>query len=393
MALPLLNTFTGASSGTTITAGNSGGTGNNAFDVVSIGTGAALQFSNTHIINGSGALQVSTGSTSTSSYAEWTTTSLGAQTGTVYFRAYVYFTALPPGAFQWLAFFTNTGAVCAQIWINASGQPYAHTGAGVGSGIGFTNAVTLNAWNRIEGWVQPSTTVGQISISLYNVPNSYIPTETQTSAATLVLGVNIGQALWGIAANVTNIGPFWMDDVALGLSPIGPACCPVEALSGPIRAQIPPRPSRNTMGRVISGSIGPYDQLGPPIYPLDGPIRAQPKFPVLHGRVFMQRGLFEQSGPAVYPLPGPVSGQIVRRGPPPYLHGRTISRVGPYEQLGPPVIPLRHPVKAQPQYPVLHGRAISRVGVRDQLGPAGLPARGSGTDPHPRHVLQGPRGR
>jgi hypothetical protein len=213
MSLPLFNNFTGAASGTTITTGNSGGTYCTAFNTVSIGSSAVAEFSNTHTIYSTGSLEISTPATATSSYVEWST-ALGTQTGTVYFRIYLYFTAYPSAAFPIITFQTSASAGCASIWLNSSGMPYAQNAAGGGSGIGFTNAINLNAWTLLEGYVTPSTTTGVISISLYDNVTSATPTETH-SASSLVLGANIAQTLFGVTSSVSSIGPFWMANVLL----------------------------------------------------------------------------------------------------------------------------------------------------------------------------------
>lgn len=223
MALPLYNYFTGASSGTTVSTSNSGGTGNTAFNAVSIGTGATTAFSNTHTIDSTGSLQLALGSTNTTSYVEWSSTAIGTLTAKTFFRFYTYWTAYPSQDFQMLRFLNASAAVCAGFWMNTSGILTVSNAAGASVGINSVTSLNLNAWTRIEGWVIPSTTVGQCSYGIYLTPESQTPTETQTSAATEVLAANIGQTNFGMAtAAGANFGPWWMANIALASAAIGP---------------------------------------------------------------------------------------------------------------------------------------------------------------------------
>src|SRR5215218_2907628 len=86
------NTLEGGSNGTTITAGNSGGTSGDAFDSVVIATNDSLVFDNAHAKE-TLALKAATGASSTGTYAAWTTT-IGTQT-TFWGRMYLYRTANP----------------------------------------------------------------------------------------------------------------------------------------------------------------------------------------------------------------------------------------------------------------------------------------------------------
>lgn len=181
----LTNTFEGGTPGTTVTAANSGGLSGNAFDAVAaVAGGSTIAFDSTYAAHGSVSLKLATASTSESTYVQWTT-SMGTQT-TVWFRLYLYLTAYPAlNTRLWNA--TDASTACGSLLVHSSTSP-----AGVlifagpsGSAIlTSTNAVPLNQWSRIEGFLTGSASAGQVGFSLYDQKDSLAPTETQTSAAT-----------------------------------------------------------------------------------------------------------------------------------------------------------------------------------------------------------------
>ena len=207
-----VTTLTRITSGTTITAANSGGGADTAFDVVTVGTGTTLQFSSTHAAHGTNGLKVATGSTTTVTYAEWS--SLGSQTGTVYFRVYVYFTANPGTGYRLFNIQNSSGSTTGFLFVNSTGTVYL-ADSGSTARATTTNTVNLNGWTRLEGFIVPSTTVGQLSISMYKTMDSVTATETETSAASFNTGANLAHILFGITGNIANAGPYWLDDAGV----------------------------------------------------------------------------------------------------------------------------------------------------------------------------------
>ena len=205
----LLNSFEGGTSGTTITTGNSGGASGNACDATTIGSGATLAFDNTHAAHGTLAMKVATVA-SAASHFDWTT-SMGTQT-TVWFRTYLYVTANPAAGIRF--FRTLTGStLCGAVALATTGHLQAINSGGTSSGT-TTNAISLNQWIRVEGFITNSATVGQVGISLFNSPDSTTATETLTTAANLNTNAQANAYQFG-TATVTNGGPFWMDDIGL----------------------------------------------------------------------------------------------------------------------------------------------------------------------------------
>ena len=221
----LTNNAEGGTSGTTVTTGNSGGASGNAFDVVSIGTGAALTFDNTHAAHGSLAYEFSTGSTSGLSRVQYTT-AMGTQSQ-VWFRLYCYLTANPAATIRlWDA--DQSATACGVIVVLSTGHLQFRTGSAGTQTLNSTNAVPLNAWWRLEGFCTGSATTGQVEFKLYTTPDSTTPLETQTSASNINTTGTMDHYSFGISTNTANVAAFWEDDLGLSSTGyIGPA------LSGP----------------------------------------------------------------------------------------------------------------------------------------------------------------
>jgi hypothetical protein len=210
MAVVVTNEFGGIASGTNVATTNTAIAGD-PFDVVSIGTGTTLQFDSTHAVLGATSCKVATGSTATTALAEWTTT-VGTQT-TVFYRQYLYFTAFPSANLRPMAL-RSGGSLAAAIGITTSGKIQLINAANAVLGA-TANSIPLNQWFRIEGFVTGSATVGVISLTLYNDPNGYVATETQTFTGANTTGA-LTQYWFGQQAGVANVGPYWMD--GLGIS-------------------------------------------------------------------------------------------------------------------------------------------------------------------------------
>jgi hypothetical protein len=209
----LVNSAEGGSSGTTVTTGNSGGASGNAWDVVGIGTGDSLTFDSTYAAHGLLSYKISTGSSANPCDVQWSSSLTGSSVGEIWFRAYLYFTANPASAIKLIvANVSGTQAAALQLlttgqlrWLNTSGATILTT----------TNSIPLNQWCRIEGFIVGSSTVGQVSVSLYDTPDSGTATETETSAATQNTDGAMTLIRYGVDVGVANIGPFWMDDIGV----------------------------------------------------------------------------------------------------------------------------------------------------------------------------------
>jgi hypothetical protein len=160
MALPLHQSFDAGTSGVTLTTANTGGTGINAFDAVSVGTGSTAAFSNAHAAHGTQSAVFATGVAGNPSTASWTT-SAGSVT-TLYGRAYLYLTAYP-GFDDNLIAFKGSGTFGGGIMLAASGQLRTQNQA-----FGETGGPTLplSQWFRLE-WQAVAGSAGAASLTVY----------------------------------------------------------------------------------------------------------------------------------------------------------------------------------------------------------------------------------
>jgi len=229
--LLLVNSFETGSNGTAISTANSGGSGQNAFDVVSA-TNATVAFSSTQAAHGSLSCEFATGSTAADWAVEWTTSLGGAPWPQLYFRLYLYFTANPSAAYRIFAL-NNAGGVCAAIELNTTGTLRFNNSSG-SQILATTASIPLGQWFRVEGFVIGSTANGQVSITLFDSMDSTTATEgPDTSTATQATSGPMTQAVYGnIGATAANVGPYWMDDIGLSSTGyLGPVASAPVAVS------------------------------------------------------------------------------------------------------------------------------------------------------------------
>ena len=224
MTVPvLLNSFEGGTSTTAITTGISGGNSGSAFDFVGA-TGTVNAFSSTYAAHGALSGELAT-SGSASAYWQWAASF--PSVSQAWFRLYGYFTANPVNQHRlWNA--TASGGSVMSVALTTAGLLAVSYGTSGTAYVTFTDAVNLNAWFRVEGYVIASATVGQVSVSLYNTMDSATATETHTSAANLdTAASNPTSYSFGSSSSVASVGPFWIDDIGLSASGyLGPATAP-----------------------------------------------------------------------------------------------------------------------------------------------------------------------
>ena len=205
----LVNNAEGGSSTTTVTTGNSGGSSGSAFDVVTIGTSAALTFDTTHIAHGSLSYKF-VASSSGSVVCAWSTSLTGSSLTQVWFRAYVYTTGHSSTLKLIEALSTSTQR--AAISINTSGKIILVNAAGTTVATS-TTTIPTNQWIRLEGFFIGSATVGQIECKIFTTSaDAVTPDETQTTTAVQNTGGTINRLQFG---NPTSGVSFthWMDEL------------------------------------------------------------------------------------------------------------------------------------------------------------------------------------
>ncbi len=215
----LTNSFEGGTNGAALTplvSGNTGGASGNFFDAITAtaASGAVDVFDNTHVAHGTMACKIATGINSVQSLNRWST-SIGA-VPQVWFRTYLYFTAIPSALFRFIGFANSSGSnTCATVAISPTGKVefFNATGSAV---ITTANAIPLNAWFRVEGLLIGSATVGQMQLKTFTTAmDGQVPDEMLTSTAVQNTFGPPGLYSFGQVSNQANVAPFWMDDIGL----------------------------------------------------------------------------------------------------------------------------------------------------------------------------------
>ena len=241
----LVNTFEGGTNSATVTAAGSGGASGNAFDTVTIGSGATDAFDSTHAAHGTLSCKIATGSSATV-FNTWSSSLTSVSIPQVWFRLYLYFTANPGAQHRVLAA-TAGASNAASVQVTTGGKLVVANASG--SAVFTTStSIPLNAWFRVEGFITGSATAGQVSLNLYTAADGLIPAETFTSAATQNTSGKITDVRYGVSAAVASVGPYWMDDI--GISATGPL--------GPALAFAPGQPSSIVCGQagILPGTAG-----------------------------------------------------------------------------------------------------------------------------------------
>ena len=186
---------------------------------------SSLTFDSSMAAHGYLSYRVTTGTYAGSAQLKWSR-SLQGSWSTLYYRAYLYYTGNPPVASTPVSL-QSGNSNAALITINSSGSLELFDSTGTGHNT-FTNAIPLNSWFRIEGYVTGSTS-GVISCTLFGPPNSTTVIETHTASAVNTLGL-LTQITYGESNKGINEGPWWIDDI--GVSNTG--------YLGPVQGQFPP---------------------------------------------------------------------------------------------------------------------------------------------------------
>jgi hypothetical protein len=222
-------TAEGGTDQTDVTVANSGGASGDAWEAVQTGTGAIKRYSVAHAHQGSFGIEFATGSTATTPSVGWTT-KIGTQTE-IWYRCYIYFTANPAAAHRILHVHSGGTQRCS-VELETTGllQMLDSTGSTLAADR-TTNAIALNAWNRVEFHAILDATVGQYEIRLYKTdPDAAIGSydEQVSSAANKSLGGAGNTWRFGVTGTpVANVASWWADDLSVStvgwIGPITPA--------------------------------------------------------------------------------------------------------------------------------------------------------------------------
>lgn len=202
------NSFEGSSDETTVTTGNSGGASGNAFDSVSVGTGATVVYDNAQSALGSFSCRTGTTGTSSLAYVAWTLASVT----TDYSRGLLRLTSLPSAAAQPVLRYLSGGSQSLRVNVKSAGTIEVRDAGN--SVVGTTTAaITAGQFWRMEVRTVLSATVGQVELRYFANPNSATPTETLNLSG-LALTANATEIRWGVGAALANAVSTWFDNVA-----------------------------------------------------------------------------------------------------------------------------------------------------------------------------------
>lgn len=177
MALPLLQNFESGVNGNAITTGNSGGSGNSAWDAVTTTNSATALYTSTaaHGLLG-GAF--ATTATAGQAFCQW-----AASVGTISFmygRVYVNPSASPATTDAIIQMKGTSGSSAGNIQLNTSRQLVAQTPS-FANAFTFTTAIPTGAFSRVEWFILAgSAGSAQLTVNLYTTQDSTTVTETHT---------------------------------------------------------------------------------------------------------------------------------------------------------------------------------------------------------------------
>ena len=201
------NDFEGGSNGTGITAANSGGTGETAFDTVTL-NGGTLTYDNAHAAHGVLSDKVVCPAFD-SPFMAWNVSS----PSQLWFRVYMYWTANPGNIVPFLQYADVSTTGCA-FEVTTTGKLAVYDSTLTQRAI-TTNSIPLNAWFRVEGYAIPSATAESGEIKLFNTMDGTTATETVTSTTNLNMLAAFTSAKFGMPNGGTGTVTHWEDDIGV----------------------------------------------------------------------------------------------------------------------------------------------------------------------------------
>lgn len=237
----LANTGAAGTNGVTVTAANSGGSGDNAWDAVTIGAAATLTYDSTAgNVSTNPGYKITMGASAVAVTMRWTT-SLSAIPSTGRLTGRFYYTPAGSGPRLMEVFGTGgTVLLCAMNHSNTAGVGVrigdtGNTGRGVGQGVSLTSGTLYRIEFDIAG-IGGGTTAGSSSIACYlaNTNTLVGPVDTVTS---LNFGaVAYDTVTFGVSAGGTGLATVWLDGFLLNASGVMPGA---EISSAPLTPKSP----------------------------------------------------------------------------------------------------------------------------------------------------------
>lgn len=198
---------TGVTSGTTITAANSGRAAGLPFSSVVIGAGATATWDNAHAFFGSVSMKLTTGGSGVNVYGRWDQMFRPAGPDIVVSQ-WLYFASTPAASTSVFYCADAAAARVTEIRVISTGQIRAYDASGTAA-VTTTASIATGQWVRVDFLFTPHASAGKVQIKLYNTAASSTPTETTSQ----VTGLNLRTStptIWfkGISNSAANQS-FW----------------------------------------------------------------------------------------------------------------------------------------------------------------------------------------
>ncbi len=238
----------GITTGTTLTAANTGRKAGIPADSVTIGSGATLTADNTHTFFGSAAVKVTTGAAA-NVFVNWTSLYRPADGGAQVATCWVYFTAFPSATVTLFQVSDVSAVRMLDVRVSSSGVLRLFDGANA-IVLSTTNTIAVNQWVRIDLLFTPGAANGTAQFKLYNTASSSTPTETtsqvtgQNFHASQVANTYVG--VLNSAANASYWIQFALGDA--GAPPFGAGWCMSSWVGGVTDTQA------SVSARILAGS-------------------------------------------------------------------------------------------------------------------------------------------
>ena len=203
------NTGAGQTSGTVVTIANSDDFGESQFDFVSTGGTGTLTYDNTHALSGETISFKVTPVTGEARYAQFGGSTGNLSSSDIAIQLDVYRTANPAAQFSLIRAINTAGGRRLNVDVDTSGHLVVRA-ENAAVLFTFTNALTLNAWNRIKVYSRnQGAGASFLKAALYNAAGTLVEEKTTNTADRTepIAGVQFGKG-----GTDTTTSAFWFAD-------------------------------------------------------------------------------------------------------------------------------------------------------------------------------------
>jgi hypothetical protein len=222
------NSFEGGTSGTTVSAANSGGVSGNAWNIVVVNSGTLTYDTTTRSGISALSLKYGTISNANDSNIRWT----GLNADTLYIRFY-YMTTSFVNVYTYISdYYTAAGARNALLFIDNSGQMFAYDTNTTNQGLITTLAI--NTWYRIEIKLIRNASAGSLSVRIYTSVESWGTPALSYATSSINTGTTATDQIliFTNSSGSSGTASVYLDDIAVATNDwIGPVTRPVPQIT------------------------------------------------------------------------------------------------------------------------------------------------------------------